>query len=170
MLAHFKVDGETLDTFNVVNDDCVAAMWPCATPLPERAPHCYQSKPVRPIAAVSEVPSLPATPPSEDVLPADVCLPCSDACRESEDVLPADVSLQELRLVTVNVDGLGCHYSLTPKERIKKILEIITSTMPDFLLMQEVTMPMYQAIRSFLGEHWKVSRRKHSRHLFGNFS
>ena len=50
MLAHSKVDGETLDTFNAVNDDCVAAihdwasltaaMWPCATPLPERAPHC----------------------------------------------------------------------------------------------------------------------------------
>ena len=160
MLAHFKVDGETRDRFNVVNDDCVAAMWPCATPLPERAPHCYQSKPVRPIAAVSEVPSLPATPPSEDVLPADVCLPCSDASRESEDVLPADVSLQELRLVTVNVDGLGCHYSLTPKERIKKILEIITSTMPDFLLMQEVTMPMYETIRSSLGRHWKVYKRR----------
>ena len=67
MLAHFKVDGETLDTFNVVNDDCVAAMWPCATPLPERAPHCYQSKPVRPIAAVSEVPSLPSFLATENI-------------------------------------------------------------------------------------------------------
>ena len=121
-----------------------AAMWPCATPLSQR----------------DNEPLLSATPPSEEVLPADVCLPCSDASRESEDVLPADVSLQELRLVTVNVDGLGCHYSLTPKERIKKILEIITSTMPDFLLMQEVTMPMYETIRSSLGRHWKVYRRR----------
>ena len=121
-----------------------AAMWPCATPLSQR----------------DNEPLLSATPPSEDVLPADVCLPCSDASRESEDVLPADVSLQELRLVTVNVDGLGCHYSLTPKERIKKILEIITSTMPDFLLMQEVTMPMYETIRSSLGRHWKVYKRR----------
>jgi len=117
---------------------------PCATPLSQR----------------DNEPLLSATPPSEDVLPADVCLPCSDASRESEDVLPADVSLQELRLVTVNVDGLGCHYSLTPKERIKKILEIITSTMPDFLLMQEVTMPMYETIRSSLGRHWKVYKRR----------
>ena len=122
----------------------IAAMRPCATPLSQR----------------DNEPLLSATPPSEDVLPADVCLPCSDASRESEDVLPADVSLQELRLVTVNVDGLGCHYSLTPKERIKKILEIITSTMPDFLLMQEVTMPMYETIRSSLGRHWKVYKRR----------
>ena len=45
LLAHSKVDGEIVDLFNVVNDDCVAAthdwasltaaMWPRATPVPE---------------------------------------------------------------------------------------------------------------------------------------
>ena len=121
-----------------------AAMRPCATPLSER----------------DNEPLLSAMPSPEDVLPADVCLPCSDASRESEDLLPGDASLQELRLVTVNVDGLGCHYSMTAKERITKILEIIISTMPDFLLMQEVTLPMYEVIRSFLGRHWKVYKRR----------
>ena len=71
------MDGEIVDHLNAVNDDCVAAihdwasltaaMWPCATPLPERAPHCYQSKPVRPIAAVSEVPSLPSFLATENI-------------------------------------------------------------------------------------------------------
>ena len=71
------MDGEIVDHLNAVNDDCAAAihdgasltaaMWPCATPLPELAPRCYQSTPVRPIATVSAVPSLPSFLATENI-------------------------------------------------------------------------------------------------------
>ena len=59
--------------------------------------------------------------------------------------------------MTINVDGLG-DYPRSPIERIASILEQVLRTSPDFLLMQEVTMPMYTEIQRVL-TGWNVKKR-----------
>ena len=103
-----------------------------------------------------EAAGLQAMLPPEDELLPDV--PDADAAVLSDaEVSDASVA-QEISLVTVNVDGLG-DYPRSPTERMASILEEVLRTSPDFLLMQEVTMPMYMEIQRVLAA-WKVKKRR----------
>ena len=93
-------------------------------------------------------------PPEDELLPD---APDVDAANLSDAECSDDSSAQEMSLVTINVDGLG-DYPRSPTERMASILEEVLRTSPDFLLMQEVTMPMYMEIQRVLA-NWKVKKR-----------
>jgi len=93
-------------------------------------------------------------PPEDELLPD---APDVDAAVLSDAECSDDSIAQEISLVTVNVDGLG-DYPRSPTERMASILEEVLRTSPDFLLMQEVTMPMYMEIQRVLAD-WKVKKR-----------
>jgi hypothetical protein len=63
-------------------------------------------------------------------------------------------AVREISLVSVNVDGLG-DYTRSATERMARILEEVLQRQPHFLLLQEVTMPMYAEIKRMLPE-WQV--------------
>ena len=63
-----------------------------------------------------------------------------------------------LRLITVNVDGLGA-YRLSPVQRIHKILDVLLEQAPDVMLFQEVLTMMYEEIKNRLST-WRVYRRR----------
>ena len=63
-----------------------------------------------------------------------------------------------LRLVTVNVDGLG-EYDAPPSERMEAILEEVLAVSPDVLLLQEVLHEMHATLRQRL-PRWKTYRRR----------
>ena len=102
-------------------------------------------------------------PPEEDLLPD---APDADAAILPDvDVSDANIA-QEISLVTVNVDGLGI-YRRSEIERMTSILEEVLRTSPDFLLMQEVTMPMYIEIQRVLTD-WKVRKRRDQKEKYFN--
>ena len=70
----------------------------------------------------------------------------------------AVVPAREVRLVTVNVDGLG-DYALTPAERMSKILDAALAVSPEVLLLQEVVVSMYQVVKRRLAD-WQIHRRR----------
>ena len=57
----------------------------------------------------------------------------------------------------MNVDGMG-DYARSASDRIAAILQEILKVNPDFVLLQEVTMPMYVEIKKILAD-WQVYRR-----------
>ena len=70
----------------------------------------------------------------------------------------AEGDSDELRLVTLNVDGLG-NYHVGPGARMEAILIRVLPVEPDVLLLQEVTGPMYTQLCRSLPD-WKIYRRK----------
>ena len=63
----------------------------------------------------------------------------------------------ELRIVTVNVDGLST-YPATSQERMREILRVALGLSPDMLLLQEVTAEMFEVAQEIL-KGWTVRRR-----------
>ncbi len=68
--------------------------------------------------------------------------------------------LMTLRVVTMNVDGLG-EYQASPSARMEAVLAEILTAMPDVILLQEVTAEMHAVVRLRLAPEagWKVYRR-----------
>jgi len=92
--------------------------------------------------------------PPEEMLPLDA--PEINAAVLSDEECSDTSITQGISLVTVNVDGLG-EYPRSPTERRASILEEVLRTSPDFLLMQEVTTPMYMEAHRVLTD-WKVKK------------
>ena len=65
--------------------------------------------------------------------------------------------LMTLRVVTMNVDGLG-EYQASPSARMDAVLAEILTAMPDVILLQEVTAEMHAVVRLRLAPEagWKV--------------
>ena len=76
--------------------------------------------------------------------------------RASAAVPKAEVELDELKLVTLNVDGLGNYYAAAPAVRMDAILDQVLVAEPNVLVLQEMTVPMFTQLRRRLPE-WKAS-------------
>ena len=61
-------------------------------------------------------------------------------------------------LVTVNVDGLG-EYRIQSAQRIEAIIDKVMLFAPDVILLQEVTVDMYEAMKTILSG-WHLYRRR----------
>jgi hypothetical protein len=92
-------------------------------------------------------------PPEEEVLP-DRLAPMIAEPTEADSQQRG--GLQELSLVTVNVDGMG-DYSIGAADRITDILQEIRKVSPQVILLQEVTIAMYAEIKRILAD-WQVYR------------
>ena len=68
------------------------------------------------------------------------------------------VSGVDLRIVTVNVDGLS-PYKTSSRERMRIILTVALDQNPDMLLLQEVNAEMFEVVQAIL-KGWTVRRRK----------
>ena len=55
----------------------------------------------------------------------------------------------EVKLLTVNVDGLGA-YALSPAERMEEILTTALASLPDVIMLQEVVLEMYKVLQQRL--------------------
>ena len=64
----------------------------------------------------------------------------------------------EISLVTINVDGVGEGHLRSPTQRITDIIAEVLRDPPDFLLLQEVTMPMYAELKRIL-DGWHVYKK-----------
>ena len=80
---------------------------------------------------------------------------CSGSAGPAAALTPA--SGVELRIVTVNVDGLST-YPATSQERMREILTVALDLAPDMLLLQEVTAEMFEVAQEIL-KGWTVRRR-----------
>ena len=89
---------------------------------------------------------------------------CSGCAGPAAALTPA--SGVELRIVTVNVDGLST-YPATSQERMREILIVALDQNPNMLLLQEVTAEMFEVAQEIL-KGWTVRRRsqKKDRRLF----
>ena len=71
-----------------------------------------------------------------------------------------DVDDLEVKLLTVNVDGLG-EYALSPAERMEEILTTVLASTPDVIMLQEVVLEMYKVVqRRLQGQGWSIGRRR----------
>lgn len=64
-----------------------------------------------------------------------------------------------LKLITINVDGLGS-YQTSAAERMQRIVKKILLSEPQIILFQEVTSDMYSAIRQYLPPGWRVWKKR----------
>ena len=68
-------------------------------------------------------------------------------------------------IVTVNVDGLG-EYRIQSAQRIEAIIDKVMLFAPDVILLQEVTVDMYEAMKTILsGWHlyrWREADAMHA--------
>ena len=65
---------------------------------------------------------------------------------------------EELRILTVNVDGLGNHAQLSDADRMHAILDMALAQSPDIILLQEVVEDMFAVVKRRL-QGWKLRRR-----------
>ncbi len=70
---------------------------------------------------------------------------------------PSPATCTELRIVSVNVDGLG-DYGMSPVQRMGAILDKVLAVSPDMVLLQEVVAPMYAVVRERCAG-WQVHRK-----------
>ena len=62
-----------------------------------------------------------------------------------------------LKIVTLNVDGLGKYPWISPGARMAGMLDSLLSREPDVVLLQEVTQPMFAVLRLRLSD-WSIYR------------
>ena len=77
---------------------------------------------------------------------------------------------QQLRLVSLNVDGCG-HYGISPADRMDALLTMLLDEKPDVMLLQEVTAEMQVALQQRLpANEWRFYRRSHHREEYFNLT
>ena len=77
---------------------------------------------------------------------------------------------QQLRLVSLNVDGCG-HYGISPAMRMDDLLTMLLEEKPDVMLLQEVTAEMQVALQQRLpANEWRFYRRSHHSEEYFNLT